>query len=165
MSADKIELRRATPGDVRALAGMNRQLIEDEGSHNPMSLRDLEARMMGWITEGWDILLILREGETAGYCLYREIPDEYFPDRIEIYIRQFFVKREHRGLGIGRSAFEKIMRERLPAGVRVSVDALETNPRGQRFWEKLGFEPAYTNLQRTVPDHGRARGSTEGHGP
>ena len=112
--------------------------------------------MMGWMTEGWTILIILKDARTVGYCLFRRMSDEYFPHQVEIYVRQFFVNPQHRSRGIGQAAFQEIMREWLPADAQVMVDALETNPRGRRFWEKLGFRPQYTNLQRRVDDRGRA---------
>ena len=129
---------------------MNRQLIEDEGSRNPMSLRQLEARMMGWLTEGWVVAVILRDGQSVGYCLYCEMPDEYLPDRTIVYLRQFFIDRSAREQGIGQAAFQKLMREWFPQGATVTVDVLEINPRGRRFWEKLGFGARYTNLEREV---------------
>ena len=41
--------RRAVAADVSLLAGLNRQLIRDEGSRNPMGPDRLEARRRGWL--------------------------------------------------------------------------------------------------------------------
>jgi len=42
-------LRDASAADTPLLAQLNRQLIEDEGAANPMSLAELEARMREWL--------------------------------------------------------------------------------------------------------------------
>ncbi|MCL5998554.1 MAG: GNAT family N-acetyltransferase [Chloroflexi bacterium] len=96
-------LRSATPDDVALLARMNRQLIEDEGSRNPMSLDQLEARMRCWLGGGWSITIVLAGDEVAGYAVYQVRRDEYCPDQQLVYVRQFFIRRELRRQGIGKS--------------------------------------------------------------
>ena len=49
-SADGLVFRVATVADLSQLALWNRQLIEDEGHDNTMSLEELEARMRTWLT-------------------------------------------------------------------------------------------------------------------
>ncbi len=44
-----LTLRRATEDDLDDLAVMNKQLIEDEGSRNPMNREQLADRMKGWL--------------------------------------------------------------------------------------------------------------------
>lgn len=146
-----VQLRRAGLHDVPALAAMNRQLIEDEVSRNPMTLAELEARMRGWVEGAWTVLLILVAGEVAGYALYQERRDEYFPEHVEVYLRQFFIRRDRRGRGIGRAALERILAGWLPAGATVTVDVLATNPGGLAFWQRVGFAPYCTAMTREVP--------------
>ena len=43
-----LSLRIALEADRPALAQMNKRLIDDEGSRNPMSLDQLRQRMAGW---------------------------------------------------------------------------------------------------------------------
>jgi len=54
-----LAVRVAGSDDVRLLAQMNKRLIEDEGSRNPMSTPELEQRMRGWLDHGWNVSLCL----------------------------------------------------------------------------------------------------------
>lgn len=44
-----LSLRSATEADVEMLAKMNKQLIEDEGHRNPMTISELAARIREWL--------------------------------------------------------------------------------------------------------------------
>jgi len=35
---------------------------------------------------------------------------------------------------------------RFPAGCRIEVDVLTSNPRGAKFWAQVGFQPYCTTL-------------------
>lgn len=149
----EIELRRATMADAPLLAAMNRQLIEDERSRNPMSPAELEARMRGWLADDWTAVLIARADEVAGYALYQERRDTYFPDQRTIYLRQLFVARDQRGHGVGRATIATLLREWFPADATVELDVLESNPAGQRFWRSVGFAPYATTYRHTPASH------------
>jgi hypothetical protein len=82
-----IETRPATLQDVNTLASWNKQLIEDEGSRNPMNLQQLRTRMTGFLKSDWRAIILFINGEEAGYMLYKEGKDDYFPDQPTIYIR------------------------------------------------------------------------------
>jgi ribosomal protein S18 acetylase RimI-like enzyme len=142
-----IQLCAATLADCDLLAGMNRDLIVDEGSRNPMSQMELSERMRRWLKEGWTAVLILVNKAVVGYMLFQERRDEYNPEHIEIYIRQYFVKRMFRGKGIGQAAFTLIQAEYFPAGATLALDVLATNPGARRFWERLGFQSYAENLR------------------
>ena len=124
----EVEVRPATLDDVSILAEMNRSLIELEGSRNPMSLDRLGERMRGWLEGNWEAALFEAEGETVGYALYRAQKDEYFPDEPEIYLRQIFIVAEHRGRSMGSQAVEQLAKRFFPAGARIVLEVLETNP-------------------------------------
>lgn len=143
-----IEIRRATVDDVPLLAAMNRRLIEDENSSNPMSLDQLADRMRGWLDQGWSMVIITEVGTVVGYALFRERHDEYFPEKRDIYVRQFFIERDHRGQGLGRTAFERISNEFFHDRARIVIEVLEANSTGRRFWESVGFLPHCTIMHR-----------------
>ena len=83
----KLEWRRADAEDLPRLARWNKQLIEDESSHNPMTEAQLEARMMGWMQAGeWEIWLLERGDERVSYTVLRIAVQD-----LEIYLRQFFI--------------------------------------------------------------------------
>jgi [ribosomal protein S5]-alanine N-acetyltransferase len=142
-----LSCRSATAADVPLLARMNQQLIEDEGSRNPLSLAELEARMEGWIDGDWDAVIIEQNGEPVGYVLFQLRSDEYRPADTTADVRQFFIEREYRSRGIGRRAFGIVAETYFPDLSAVVLDVLETNPRARRFWETLGFEPYCTTMK------------------
>lgn len=140
-------VRKAGEADIPLLAEFNRGLIEDEGSRNPMSLHELAERMTGFLKDGVQVDLFCRDGEVLGYALYHIERDDY-GDAPFVYLRQFFIAREHRRQGYGLQAAEYLIRHAFPSGAIVSLDVLHTNASGRRFWEKAGFSPYYTNLKR-----------------
>jgi predicted acetyltransferase len=143
-----LKISKATLNDIEPLAEMNKQLIEDEGSRNPMNNEQLKERMKGMLQGEWKGLIISDEDEILGYMIYKESPDEYYPNQTELYIRQYFIKRQHRSRGIGAQAFKTISSDYFPDNVVLTVDVLEVNPRGKKFWEKIGFKPYLTHMKK-----------------
>src|SRR5690606_1813350 len=54
---DLMQWRYATDEDVKLLAELNRQLIVDEGHHNPMGMPSLERRMRAWLASEYRAVL------------------------------------------------------------------------------------------------------------
>ena len=153
-----LAVRVAGSDDVRLLAQMNKRLIEDEGSRNPMSTPELEQRMRGWLDGGWNVDLFVESrampggqvdvgNPVVGYAVYQLRRDEYEQDEAVIYLRQFFIDRPYRDKGLGTLALRDLVGSRLPARCTVVVDVLAGNPRGLRFWERVGFRPHMTTLK------------------
>ena len=128
-----IETRIATLADVDTLANWNKQLIEDEGSRNPMNLQQLNDGMTGFLKSDWRAVILSVDGEEAGYILYKEGRDDYFPDQPTVYVRQFFIRRDRRSKGLGEASFNIITEKHFPKGSDLSLEVLESNPRGRRF--------------------------------
>ncbi len=143
----KLQLRAATVADCDLLAGMNRELIVDEGSRNPMSQIELSGRMRRWLQEGWSAVLILANKVAVGYVLFQQRNDEYDPQQVEVYIRHYFIKGVFRGKGVGQAAFALLQADYFPAGATLALDVLATNPGARRFWERLGFQSYAENLR------------------
>ena len=79
--------RFATLDDVPILAGLNRQLVEDEGHRNRLkSDAWFEERMRGFLTGGYQAVMFEQAGETLAYALYVDHPDH----SDTIYLRQIF---------------------------------------------------------------------------
>ena len=128
-----MDYRVATVDDAPLLADLNRQLIQDEAHRNPMTLDELEARMRGWLASGeYAAILFAEESAAVAYALYRDDGDS-------IYLRQFFVSRDHRRRGIGRAAMALLLQDVLPRGKRVRLDVLVGNQRAHQFWRSVGF--------------------------
>jgi GNAT superfamily N-acetyltransferase len=141
-----LAIRPAAEADLPLLARMNKHLIEDEGSRNPMSLDQLAERMRGWLQGDWAVKLFVAGEIVVGYALYQCRRDEYFPEHTTVYLRQFYIERELRGRGLGSAAVSLLRDGHFPAGSAVIIDALASNPRGDTFWRKVGFAPYCTTM-------------------
>lgn len=89
-----IVIRLAAHDDLDILAGMNKQLIEDEKHDNKMNTDQLKDRMRGFIEGNYNAYLFLKDGEVAGYALVDMSRDP-------LYIRQFFISRDTAGAAMG----------------------------------------------------------------
>ncbi len=129
-----IRSRPAILEDVRTLAELNRQLIQDEGHRNPMNAAQLEDRLRGWLVSGeYRTVLFEQENQVVAYGLFRET-------EAEIHLRQFFVVRHCRRQGIGRRAMEELLSNVWPSHKRLTVSVLVRNQTGIAFWRAMGFE-------------------------
>jgi len=128
-----MNFQSATAADVQLLAQLNKQLIDDEGHRNRMTLPELEQRMAGWIGGGgYEAVLFERDGMSVGYALFRREPEH-------IYLRQFFVCRDVRRQGIGRRAVEWLQQNKWRDAPRVRLDVLMANEQAIEFWRAVGF--------------------------
>jgi len=128
-----MEYRFATAADVPALAKMNQSLIRDEGHRNRLTLAELEARMAGWVSGEYRVLVFEEAGRPTGYVLFRDEPDH-------VYLRQFYVRPELRRQGIGRAALAWLRTNSWPNATRIRLDVLVGNAAGIAFWRAAGFE-------------------------
>ena len=139
-----LSFRRATATDVPQVAALNQQLQVDEAHRNRMELSRLEPRTARWLQqEGYEAILFERDGETAGYALYRREEDRF-------YLKQFFVCRECRRQGVGGAAMDWLIKNvwhELPA---VYLDVLVTNAAGIAFWRAVGFEDYCITMERKL---------------
>ena len=83
--------------DLKELAQLNKQLIEDEKSDNAMNFEQLQKRMQDFLKSEYDAYLFMEEDCTAGYALVRHTAKP-------LYLRQFFIARNFRRQGKGRSS-------------------------------------------------------------
>ncbi|MEJ7735308.1 MAG: GNAT family N-acetyltransferase [Polyangiaceae bacterium] len=150
--AESVGLQPARPEHIGWLAHMNARLIADERHDNPLGHDALAARMAGWLErDEYRADLLLCQGDVVGYALHRAAPHPYLVDRTLAEVRQLYVERERRRLGIGRLAMDALRRERFPARSIVRIDVLEKNASGRVFWEGIGFAPRATTLE-LAPD-------------
>ena len=143
-----MEYRPATTDDLDLLAEWNHQLIRDEGHRNRMTVPELRERMNGWLASEYRAVLFSVGGEPVAYGLYRESLQE-------VCLRQFFVRRDRRRMGIGRQAMS-ILRDRLwPQDKRLMVEVLTTNRAGVEFWKAMGYTEYCLTLEFMPGQAGR----------
>lgn len=140
-----MHLLKATPEDAPRLARFNRDLIQDEGHRNPMSLKELTQRMESFFMDEWEAAFFLQEDEKVGYALYKFGTDAFDARVQTVYLRQFFIAQTFRRRGLGRQAFERLKAEVFQEA-RVHVEVLASNERGVAFWRSVGFKPYSMHL-------------------
>jgi GNAT superfamily N-acetyltransferase len=141
-SADGLTFRVAAAADLPQLASWNRQLIEDEGHDNTMSLEELAVRMRNWLATEYQALIF--EDPTApapvAYALLRDTPEW-------VHLRQFFVARDRRRRGIGARAVALLRDSVFPPDKPVIVEAMAWNQPALSFWRAMGFADRYVGLE------------------
>lgn len=127
-----MEFRFADAADLDLLAEWNHQLIRDEGHRNRMNVAELRERMAGFLDGDYRAVIFLSGIEPVGYALYRESPDE-------IYLRQFFIRRDRRREGLGREAIAILRLDIWPRTKRLTLEVLCGNASGIEFWRSVGY--------------------------
>ena len=142
MEADgsAISFRFATLADCRALAGLNHQLIRDEGHRNPMTVPELDQRMRSWLAGEYRAVFFEADGGIVAYALFREEPEE-------IYLRHLFVVRHKRRQGVGRKAVEILRSQIWPRDKRLTVEVLVANTNAVAFWRAVGYSDHALRLE------------------
>lgn len=116
--------------DVGTLAVLNKQLIEDEKSNNPMSIKELEERMKSFLETDYEAYFFEVNQDIIGYALVKTACTP-------LYLRQFMIDRKYRRQHCGTEAFHFLM-EYLGADT-IDIEVLPWNEAGKRFWESCGF--------------------------
>ena len=133
-----MDIRKCILDDVPQLAFFNKQLIEDEKSNNPMSIKELEERMSGFLNSEYDAYFFLVEESVVGYALVKNTCTP-------LYLRQFLIAREYRQKHYGTEAFHALL-EYLSVD-RMDIEVLPWNERGMQFWESCGFKEISRNMR------------------
>ena len=145
----ELSMIAASESDLDALARMNADLIADERGANPMTLDQLRDRFVDWMASGfWRVELLRFDGETVGYALYAEVEAEHEAGAQDLYLRQLFISRARRRLGLGRRAAAMLIAERATPGQRLVLDVLAGNDVANAFWRAVGFEPYAITMER-----------------
>src|SRR5258705_10960559 len=97
-----------------------------------MTVEQLAERMRKWL-QGEYRAVLFSTSEPVAYALYRQEADL-------IYLRQFFVRRDSRGAGIGHSAFSILRQQIWPPGIRLTVEVLCRNQGGVAFWRRVCYQ-------------------------
>ncbi|GGD82037.1 GNAT family N-acetyltransferase [Paenibacillus nasutitermitis] len=116
--------------DLDLLAVLNKQLIEDEQYDNQMNMEQLKERMQGFINTDYNAYLFKEKNEIKGYALINHA-------REPLYLRQFFICRDSRRQGYGKTAFTKLID--LLGTHQIDIEVMSWNERGHQFWKSLGF--------------------------
>ena len=129
---------RCSIEDISSLALMNKHLIEDEESDNPMSVEELEDRMRGFLRSDYNAYYFIEDEITIGYALIKHMSSP-------LYLRQFYIDREYRRKHYGKQAFYMLLD--FLNTTEIDVDVLTDNEIGLKFWRNMGFKSKYISMR------------------
>ena len=129
---------RCSIEDISSLALMNKHLIEDEGSDNPMNVEELEDRMRGFLSSDYNAYFFVEDEITIGYALVKHTSSP-------LYLRQFYIGREYRRKHYGKQAFYMLLD--FMNTTEIDIDVLTDNEIGLKFWRNLGFKARYISMR------------------
>ena len=132
--------RAANEDDLDLLAIWNKQLIEDEGHDNSMTVAQLRERMSEWLKADYQVIVFSKTSAPSAYVVFRDSDDH-------IYLRQFFVDRLQRRCGIGKEALAILKNRILPHSKSVRLEVMAWNRKGLAFWKASGFSPRYIGME------------------
>ena len=123
-------IQKCTINDCKYLAELNKELINAEGSDNPMTVEELEERMKDFLQTFYEAFFFIEQNTVVGYALVKI-------DCKPLYLRQFMIIHEYRRRHYGEQAFRMLL-SYLKTDF-IDIEVLSNNDRGIQFWEKLGF--------------------------
>jgi RimJ/RimL family protein N-acetyltransferase len=138
-----IKINECTEKDIKLLAEMNKQLIEDEKANNLMDINQLENRMNDFLNNGYKAFFFIIDEKIIGYALCDMTKDPK-------YLRQFFIKREERRKHYGKIAFNNLL-EKLEIK-EIEIDVLKWNEDGIKFWENIGFKEQWKRMKYKISE-------------
>lgn len=125
-----MNIKKCNLKDVKTLAVLNKQLIDDEKSDNSMNIEELEERMISFLTTDYSAYFFEVDNNIVGYALVKTTCNP-------LYLRQFLIDREYRKQHYGTEAFHSLIKY---LGINnIDIEVLSWNEAGKKFWESCGF--------------------------
>lgn len=125
-----MQIQECTIDDVPKLAALNKQLIDDEKSDNPMTINELENRMSAFLNTEYSAYFFIVDSQVIGYALVNKTVEP-------IYLRQFLIDRNYREQHYGKQAFQMLL-QHLDIK-EIDLEVLPWNKNGLAFWKHCGF--------------------------
>ena len=125
-----MQIQKCTMKDVPKLALLNKQLIDDEKSDNPMNINELENRMKGFLETDYSAYFFIEDSQIIGYALIKNTSNT-------VYLRQFLIDRNYRKQHYGTQAFQMLL-QYLDIK-EIDLEVLPWNKDGLAFWKHCGF--------------------------
>lgn len=140
-------VRHEDPDDLDAFFAMftvyHRELDPFDptpGGPEPFDLARTRAAILDDM-DGREIDWIVADGNRAGFCMVRLLPDWPDESRLIASIAEFYVESSWRRQGIGQAAIEVLLASHRGRGTDlVEAGVLRDNVPAHAFWAHLGFE-------------------------
>ncbi len=118
--------------NLALLCELYEELMKDEPTDSPKTKEQINACMAGLLTAGDQAYIFKQDGIVIGYALI-------IFDKNPLYLRHFYICRDHRRKGRGTAAFHLLL-DTLAVPV-LDLDVYDWNERAKAFWTSLGFSP------------------------
>jgi GNAT superfamily N-acetyltransferase len=135
MTADtnSISISTARESDIPQLAELNLQLMEDERHLYMLPIEELRARMTRWVAGEYHVLVFRNGARICGYAAW-------CPEERGTYLRHFFICRDQRRQGLGRTIIDRLRRDHFPKDQPLQLEATIWNTDAIAFWRAIGFK-------------------------
>jgi ribosomal protein S18 acetylase RimI-like enzyme len=151
----EVVVRRATKGDVPALAGLWMEYAEHHRRKDAIFTvaRGARARWKRWVrkllrTRNVRVWVAERRSVPVGFCSARiDLRPDVMKERRFGAVLDFAVTRASRRKGSGRRLFGECLRWFGSRGIRrVELRVVPSNREAKGFWRRMGFRP-YVEVQ------------------
>ncbi len=148
-------IRDANKNDVRELVQMSLELITSELDYD----RNLRIPSEDELYNFWNriinsrrhMVLVAEKEELMGYAYGWFMRDYFIFRKQRAYLSDVFVKQNFRGMGVGSSLVNELLKVFRENGVKfVYVDVYSRNTHTLKFWKKNGFEVESFTLVREL---------------
>jgi GNAT superfamily N-acetyltransferase len=135
MTADtnSISISTARESDIPQLAELNLQLMQDERHLYMLPIEELRARMTRWVAGEYHVLVFRNGPRICGYAAW-------CPEERGTYLRHFFICRDQRRQGLGRTIIDRLRRDHFPKDQPLQLEATIWNTDAIAFWRAIGFK-------------------------
>jgi GNAT superfamily N-acetyltransferase len=133
------QLREAAPADAETVLAFMRELNESQGyPFLEPAARGALLELLGSPALG-RVWLVLADGFTVGYVVLTLGFSLEYGGR-DAFVDELYVRRPHRGRGLGGAALAFVLGEARRLGVRaVHLEVERTNRSAERLYAALGF--------------------------
>ncbi len=154
-----VVVRRATAGDLPAMASLARELTEHQAGWRWFPLRpgledEIVERYRREVAEGEGVHVVVEvDGEVVGMAHGGVHVPSHFSDERSLEVSGVVVRASARGRGVGRRLVEALFERAADLG----LDALDlrvfmANEEARAFWASLGFVDRYVQMVARVGD-------------
>lgn len=95
--------------------------------------------------------VVLKDDKPIGFVCVGVRPLRYMPEAVDHCIAELFITHAERGQGVSQAAVAAVLAAYPPG--RWYLEALQGNPRAQRFWSKVLPAVGATSIERDVGAH------------
>ena len=134
-----MKLQTITKQEIAVTADMTRQLFEDEPSNRSLTKAQFEERLANYLENGCEAYHFMEHQEIIGYALVNKSRSPY-------YLIDFFICRDVRRHGYGKTAIQVLMDELKTKAL--DLDVFCWNDRARAFWRSVGFEEMAVIMRR-----------------